>query len=52
MVFDVISGAVGAVGGAVAAVVSQKVYSFVKVKIVAAVEKKAEEIVAKAKKAA
>ena len=50
MIHFTVDFAVGAVAGAVAAVVSQKVYNWVKAKIVAVVEAKAAEIVAAAKK--
>lgn len=44
-----LANALFAVGGAVAAVVSSKVYTFVKTKIVAVIEAEAAKIVAKAK---
>lgn len=46
---DIISLAVGAVGGAVACVVSSKVYTWVKTKIVLWAQKEAAKIVAEAK---
>jgi hypothetical protein len=49
MLFDIPTIAISALGGAVAAVTSQKVYTWVKTKIVLWAQKEAAKIVAEAK---